>query len=72
MTCHITSEIKHVFDNRVFIKLDLVCLLTDLLCVCKFYISPTLRLCKFLGFLTFSLASYCFIYQFTCLTQTVV
>ena len=53
MTCHITSEMRHVFDNRVFIKLGLACLLTDLLSVSKSYISPTLRLCKFVGFSTF-------------------
>lgn len=53
MTCHITSEIKHVFYYRVFIKFDLACLLTDLLSVCKSYISPTLRLCKFVGFFNF-------------------
>jgi len=52
--CRITSEIKLVFDNRMFIKLDLACLLTDQLSVYKSYISATLRLCKYIGFfLTF-------------------
>jgi hypothetical protein len=53
MTCHIAAEIKHVLDTRVFINLGLACLLTDLLSVCKCYISPTLRLCKFVGFFNF-------------------
>ena len=54
MTCRTTSEIKHVFENKVFIKLDMACLLTVLLSVYKSYISPTLRLCKFVGFFFFN------------------